>query len=69
MKFGNVTENTAELENERTTKRGEEVNYNETILIVIAAMFLVGALLQQLTINKMAKLIKELLQDRINNDN
>jgi hypothetical protein len=45
------------------------VNYNETILIVIAAMFLVGALLQQLTINKMAKLIKELLQDRINNDN
>lgn len=26
MKFGNVTENTAELENERTTKRGGEVS-------------------------------------------
>lgn len=61
--------NTAELlENERTTG-DEEVSDNETILLVIASLFMFGALLQQLTIVSLAKLIKELLKDREHHDN
>lgn len=40
------------------------MNDNETILLVIASLFMVGALLQQLTIVSLSKLIRELLKDK-----